>query len=409
MKRLSSLLFALPLLFSLAPAQTLDAAAKKEVLDEIGKLLSDRAFVPGVDLRQWPQHLEKQRAAIERAERDADFVAAVNRSLREFGISHVRMRTPAARNQRTATNAVGLGITVRQDGDLLVVVTVAPGSPAAEAGVQPGDLIVRVNGRQPGSPADLATEREPGVQLVVRKSEGAERELELQRAQLQTDRRETLTWADDQTAVLRVFTFSRGYGAQNIESLIREANRRGAQRLILDLRSNGGGATNNLQHLLSLLLPPDTVIGTFVSRRTSDAFARATGQTSADPVAIAEWSQQKYRTSRRPPVRFEGQIAVLTNRGSASASEIAACALREHADAPIVGTRTAGAVLASVFARLPRGYEIQIPVSDYVSAKGVRLEGNPVQPDAEVTARPQQDRDPAIEKAIELLAQRRSR
>ena len=206
----------------------------------------------------------------------------------------------------------------------------------------------------------------------------------------------------DESAVLRIQSFSRGYDQKAIEALLTEAAK--AKYLVLDLRSNGGGAVNNLQHLLSLLMPADTVIGTVINRSSFDAFSKAKPGQSATLEQIAEATDRKYKTSKRAIEPFAGKIAVLINRGSASASEICASALRENLGSPLVGGNTAGAVLASVYGKLPQGYEIQYPVSDYVTAKGTRLEANPIKPDAEASATKTEDgKDPGIEKALELL------
>ena len=94
---------------------------------------------------------------------------------------------------------------------------------------------------------------------------------------------------------------------------------------------------------------------------------------------------------------------MLINRGSASASEICAAALRECSAAPIIGSKSAGAVLASTYARLALGWELQYPVTDYVTIKGMRLEGNPLQPDHETTSNPDSKEDVVLAKALEML------
>ena len=87
---------------------------------------------------------------------------------------------------------------------------------------------------------------------------------------------------------------------------------------------------------------------------------------------------------RENPLRFKGKVALLVNRGSASASEIAAAALQESKRAVVIGRKTAGAVLTSQFVSVGDGYSMQIPVGDYKTAKGVRLEGTGVTPEVEV-------------------------
>lgn len=381
----------------------LTAEQKEQVLKEIGNVVTQRMFVPGVDFSKWPEHVEKHKEGLDKATDERSFALAVNRVLREFGQSHVRLRTPQASQQRrTGPVAVGLGIVAQKEevGGLLIN-AVAPQSPAFIAGLTQGDMIMKVDGKDPQSPAVLSGEADTRVTLEVKKKTGETVKLELARTRFSTAREDKLTWQGDDAAVLKVHTFSRGYSREAIEKLVEEAAN--AKYLVLDLRSNGGGATNNLQHLLSLLLPNDAEVGVFVNRRMMQDYEKEKPTEPKDVFSIAKWTPRKYKTSKQKIEPFKGKIAVLTNRGSASASEICAAALREIVGAPIIGGRTAGAVLASVYASLPLGWEIQYPVTDYVTIKGVRLEGNPLQPDHDVAVKPDQTEDVVLAKALETL------
>ena len=109
--------------------------------------------------------------------------------------------------------------------------------------------------------------------LEIEKADGSTKAVEVELSEYSTVRKETLTWEGDDTAVLRIYTFSAGYSRENLETLVTEASKK-AKYLILDLRSNGGGAVNNLNHLLSLLLPEGTTYGTFVSKRVAEDYAK---------------------------------------------------------------------------------------------------------------------------------------
>jgi carboxyl-terminal processing protease len=382
-------------------AQPITQEQKDSVLKGIEDVVLNRAFVPGVDFTKWPEFIAKQKDAIAGATEIPAFTSAVNKALREFGLSHIRLQTPRAAEARTKTTNVGAGVQVRKDDAGLVVRGVVDKSPAKEVGLETGDTIVKVDGKAPTSPDILSGEKGKKVELEVKKASGETKQVTVEYREYSTARVETLTWVDAETAVLKIFTFSAGYNRSNIEKLMTDAAK--AKYLVVDLRSNGGGASNNLNHLLSLLLPDGTETGVFVSRRLARKFEEEAKGDPKDPLAIAKWSDQKVKTRKRAVDPFAGKIAVLINRGSASASEIAAQTLREQAKAPLVGTKSAGAVLASVFYKLPEGFSIQYPVSDYVSAKGTRLEKNPLIPDAEVTGIKDGDKDPVVDKAVELL------
>lgn len=386
-----------------APATptALDKAKKDEIVVALSEIIEKRAYVVGVDLKKWPEILAKHREAIDKAESESAFVREVNGAIREFGISHLRFRTPrAAESRRQGPVAIGIGVQVEEDpAGGVRVTTVLPNSPAAAAGILVGDRIVELDGRGPATAAALTGDEGTKVVLKLARAGGETTEIEVQRQRFSPVVPDKLIWVDAESAVVKVRSFSRGYDRPKIEAMLAEAQK--AKHLVLDLRSNGGGLLNNLLHLLSQILEPDTPIGTNLSRRTVDGFVEATKKAPSDHVEIANWATRKLRTSRGKSGPFTGKIAVLTNRGTGSASEMVAAALRELRAAPLVGSRSAGAVLSSTYGRLPHGFEIQYPVADYVTIKGLRLEGNPLAPDVEVAA--SEGPDAAIEKAIRAL------
>ncbi|MFN7171569.1 MAG: S41 family peptidase [Fimbriimonadaceae bacterium] len=395
-----------------APAQNRPAAPppppitedqKREVLEGMEKLLFESAFVPGVDFREkWPEFLEKHKEGMEKADTIPAFTTAVNRALREFGFSHIRLQTPTAVQARNNVVRVGIGVTAENRDERLAVTAVAPKGPADLAGIRPGETIITIDG-EPAKPDRLLGEMGREVKLGVQSPTGETREVTVRYGRFISATPEVLTWPAPDTAMIRVRTFSGGFNTELINSYFKEVHDKKAKNLILDLRSNGGGSTANLAHLMSFFVPANDVIGTFVNRRTADQFAKETGKEPTDLMEMAEWARSKYRVRKGPLPPFEGRIVVLINRGSASASEITAQALREHREAVIIGLPTAGAVLASQFRPLPHGFNLQVPVSDYVSLKGVRLERNPVRPDHEVAAGRPNEPDPQLAKALEVL------
>jgi hypothetical protein len=209
----------------------------------------------------------------------------------------------------------------------------------------------------------------------------------------------SMRWLDEESALIRVPTFDTGYDAGGIEELFEMA--KDAKYMVVDLRSNPGGEVENMRHFLGLVLPSETPVGTFVSRRMSREFVRAGKGDGKDPIAIAKWADRKFGPRRVSVKPFSGDVAVLVDGRSASASEIVANALREVKKSPLVGSKTAGAVLMSTFGRLPYGFRIQYPVSDYVSRDGKRLEGHPLTPD--ISAPYDGDASAAAERALAKL------
>lgn len=397
---------------ALAPAQTVDGKpeVKARVLDRISAILSRSAFVPGVDFNKWSEFLAQNREAIDKAKDDTEFQMAVNTALSDFGTSHCVLATPRQSEQRRTSSTVGIGISSQTTKDGLVIIRVVKGGAAEAAGIIPGDTITKVEG-QPvegikGIPGDEGTV----VHLTVLHADGKTQEYALTRKKFSTVREEELVWDDKDTARLIVYTFDYSYNRANVEKLMTDAKK--AKNLILDLRDNGGGAVLNLQHLLGLLMNPEQPIGTFISRSMVERYKSETGADGTNLEAIAQWSSDKIRpqhNARMSP--YIGNLMVFVNGNSGSASEIAAAALQENAGAKVIGTKSAGAVLVSVIVPASDGFMLQYPMSDYLTARGKRLEGNGVTPDIvaeDPLIKLQTAKDACVEAALRLVAQHAS-
>ena len=375
---------------------------KDQILAGVKAILIEKAFVPKVDFSKWDALLEARKDKLAGATTENDFTREVNSILREFGISHVGLRTPRTARSRQTGTTTGSGMAARPNETGLMVTSVAPDSPAAKAGLSVGDVILTIDG-QPAKDLN-ALPREPGKEaaLRVRKADGSESDVKVAAAEFKIQSRDNLTWLDEKTAVLRINSFATGYVRGNVEKFMTEAAK--ADYLIVDLRNNGGGAVNNLSHLLGFFVPSSEPVGSFVNRQTVSDYEKATGATEWKLTDIAAWTDRKFKPTKPPVPVFAGKVAVLVNRGSASASEIFASAMQDTIGAKVVGSKSRGAVLASVYGRLPGGFEIQYPVSDYVTIKGKRLEGDPVVPDLEVAAgRPEEGKDAVMDAAVAAL------
>ena len=392
------------LVSALAAAQGL-SAERTEVLESVAKELRTRAYVPGIDLARWDAIVAEGAAKLATAKTDDEFAREMNVCLRKFGTSHFRFITPRQDETRRTQRTIGLGLQGRAEGKAFRIAGVAPTSPAEKAGLKSGDLIVKIDGKPPTRTA-LQGERGKSVRLLVK----GQRERTLIFEPYSLRRPATLTAVDGATAIFRLPTFSNGYDRAEVERCIGEAAK--YPSLIIDLRNNGGGAVVSMQHLMSLFMPQGATVGTFVTKPLATSYAKLYPTGAVDPVRIANWSRyaEPWRTRQIRPARrddgplYKGSVAVLVNRGSASASEIFASAMHDVVGADVVGTRSAGAVLVSLFRPVGHGFSLQYPTSDYVTVRDRRLEANPIVPTVE-------DADPNAEvvKATYLLRRARLR
>jgi carboxyl-terminal processing protease len=389
-------------LFAFAQDPTISKEQKAEVMEAMGSVIESVAYVPGVDFSKWDEFVAKHQADIDKATTEGDFSEAVNAALQEFGFSHIVLATPRAARARVEKRVVGIGVMVQTEEEGLRVVTVFPDTPAEEVGLQPGDLLIEADGKKikPG----MSLVGEEGSQVTFAILRGTEKKtFTVKRRKYSNVREDTLTWPNKETAVLTVHTFDLSYDRGKIDRLMDQASK--AKNLILDLRGNGGGVVINMLHLLSYFIPREATIGTFISRSLVKDYVKETKGSPTDLKAIAEWADGgKLHPIRNPGDMFTGNVAVLVNGGSGSASEITAAALKEHLHSPIIGTKSAGAVLVSMMTPLPDGFSLQYPLMDYVTYKGIRLEGNGLVPDAEAPTPKFKEADVAIDKALALLS-----
>ena len=102
-------------------AQPLTAEAKTKTLETLQQAIARRAFVPGVDFSKLPTALEKRRPELDKAEDMRAFSNTVNLALRDFGISHIRLMTPASAQQRRTGQATGFGLAMLPSAEGLTV------------------------------------------------------------------------------------------------------------------------------------------------------------------------------------------------------------------------------------------------------------------------------------------------
>ena len=136
-------------LAAIATAQSneISSEVKQKVLDKVTYQLTKHAFVPGIDFGKWPGFVEANKEKIEAAKTEEDFQRAINTALMEFGASHIVMTTPRQSEARRTGATVGIGVSSQTTPEGLLIVRVVKDAPAEVAGIQPGDLIIEVDGK----------------------------------------------------------------------------------------------------------------------------------------------------------------------------------------------------------------------------------------------------------------------
>lgn len=377
-----------------------DQKTKKAVLTEMQEVLTKVAFVPGVDFAKWPELVTKYQDKLDESKSPEEFAFVINTALQQFGFSHILLFSPVAAERRATNRMVGIGVRIEVEEKGIRVIKVYENGAASKAGLRIGDLIIEADGKPVRQPADLAGEEGQKVNVKVDRS-GIVIERELVRTPFEIQLPEELAWPEKETALVTIPSFDATYSDAKVQELMSQVDP--AKNLIIDLRGNGGGRVINLLHFSSFLLTRDQALGTFVDRSALNRYKEETKDEDPSVFKIAEWNSAKVRPLRRTKEPFKGEIAVLVDGGTGSASEMIAAALKEQRGAKIIGTPSAGAVLASTMRVLDHGFLLQFPLMDYVTIKGVRLEGNGLVPDIVAPSPRFGEEDTAIKEALRIF------
>ena len=290
----------------------------------------------------------------------------------------------AAYRAQEASGAVGPGIVVARRGGFPYVVAPLPGSPAQKAGIHPGDLLDTVDGKPVRNSAlwkvKAALEGPEGSHVEVTVFRGGDEKkvtVSIPRARFDAPTSST-SWERD-LAVVKIPALTRTT-ADSLKQTIEEANRRGIQRLILDLRGAIGGD-------LSLAGPPAAL---FTGK---GLVAKVIGRRVTIPPL--ETAGERL---------WKGRTVILTDDATGGAAEVFAAALHDRAEAITVGEATVGMAIVQKSVPTQSGGTLYMTVARYVSPAGKPLAGKGLSPDDRVIVFPGEPagRDAILERGLEV-------
>ncbi len=370
---------------------------RAETVDRIWRTIGERYYDPDYNGADLAALRARTLADVDDVSSDAAFYRALKRDVRAMKDSHTLVLTPREAEDSRTKRATQMGLVFALVDDRVLVASVVPDFPAAVAGVKPGMIIEAVDDvsldraffaqalAQPAEPlvvenasasADdlqrsvklravrnllVAQTGEPHAhRLRLRLPDDAQREVELRAQSGDVSTRVSYRVLPSRVGVLHFTRFD--WAARDELARAIDEARRETRALVVDLRSNPGGE----QRLFTWLVA-----------RFSDR-----------PVEVGQSVQRTKDGRTIEPIRAGGTrdaymkpIAVLIDQSTGSAAELTAHALVELRAAIAVGEPTCGCVVAVRWDyELPDGGALRVSERGFRSARGRRMEADPLQP-----------------------------
>ncbi|WP_040192156.1 S41 family peptidase [Clostridium culturomicium] len=300
---------------------------------------------------------------------------------------------------QTEGNYVGVGIQVGVKDDKITVISVFENSPAEKGGIISGDIIESVNGK-----AMTGAELQDAVSMM-KGEKGGKVDITLSRENkgnydvtLVRDEIEMVTvkseMIDNEVGYIQVTMFDENT-SKNFDSALKTLEEKGMKSLIVDLRGNPGGLLDQTVAMSSQFIEKGKNIV-----YTEDKYGNRKDYNSEGGVAIGT------------------PLTVLTNGGSASASEIFTGAIKDYSLGTIVGTTTFGkGLVQTTFYRSVDGFNdgsgLKVTISNYYTPNGNYIQGTGIEPDVKVeypeelaTVAYDRAKDPQFAKALEIAKEK---
>lgn len=270
---------------------------------------------------------------------------------------------------------VGIGVSVTDEDDRVVIKQVLEGGPAEDAGVKPEDVILEINGEKPKDSSDAVSliggESGGLVELKILRGE-EELDFSMNRTKIENYSVEYRRLEDaDGVGYIRISSFLKGT-AKDFKLAVRDLKNEGCDKFVIDLRNNGGGLTDESIEIADYLLPACKIMSEVTKNGEEKVFNSKASSADLDMV-------------------------ILTNAETASASEILAGAIQDNKAGLIIGEKTFGKGVTQLTRKFKDGSAVKLTVTEYFRPNGSKVNGEGITPDVEVPS------DEALSRGIEEL------
>lgn len=261
---------------------------------------------------------------------------------------------------------VGIGVQIERKDDRITVVAPIEGTPAYKAGLKTGDKIISVNGVDI---SEFTTDKaanlirgEIGTKVKIGvKRDGVKDTINFEfvreRIEIKSVKYEI---KEGNIGYLRISEFSENT-YDNLTKVVDEFNKKGVKGVVIDLRGNPGGLLDQVVDVCKLLIPKGPIVKIQIKGKIVETY-----ESELDKAPF--------------------KLVVLTDGGSASASEIMAGAIKDSKTGITIGEKTYGKGTVQQTMRLEGGGGAKITIANYLTPSGFSLDGIGIKPDIEVKA-----------------------
>ncbi len=280
----------------------------------------------------------------------------------------------------------GIGVSIKKDDDDNIAVFMpVVGSPAAEAGLQPLDIIAAIDGKStegmdtPDAAQLIRGRRGTTVTLSIVRNPGEDApedatpemfDVDVKRARIPLESVKEKQMLKNNVGYIRLSSFS-DTTARDVERGILELLDDGMEALVLDLRWNAGGLLSASKEVCDLFLPRGLLV-TYTRGRVDED-----GEPGKDDMRL--------KTTATPVLSQEFPLIVLANSETASSAEIVTGALQYHQRAIVVGEKTfgKGSVQTVIPLQQPRNTALRLTTALYYTPADVTIDNQGILPDVE--------------------------